>query len=53
MQPQFALVEVDGGFVVEKFDAKHHISPFGWSYPNVSLFDHVDEVSHLRDQILN
>ena len=52
-QPLYALVEVEGGFHVEPFRHKRHITRHGWAYPGVNLFRDMEEVAHLRDQILN
>ena len=52
-EPKFALVEVDGGFLVEKFDAQKHLCKHGWTFHNVNLFCSMEEVSHLRSEILN
>lgn len=52
--PRYALVEVEGGFVVEPFDRSRHISPkWGWAGANVHLFSDRRDVEHLREQILN
>ena len=52
-EPRYALVEVEGGFVVEDFDASKHLCSQGWSYPGVSLFESMEDVLHLRNEILN
>ena len=52
-EPKFALVQIDGGFLVEKFDAQKHLCKFGWTFPNVNLFCRREEVAHLRSEILN
>ena len=52
-KPKFAIVEVEGGFLVEKFDAQKHLCKFGWTFPNVNLFSEMEEVAHLRSEILN
>ncbi len=51
-EPTYALVEVEGGFKVERFNPLDHC-PRGWALPSVHLFTEVGDVSHLRDQILN
>lgn len=51
--PKFALIEVEGGFIVEPFNGEKHLSPYGWSKAGVTLFSFREEVEHLRDQILN
>ena len=51
--PRFALVEVEGGLVVEEFDATRHLSSYGYTLPSVTLFVDREEVAHLRDLILN
>ena len=53
-EPKFALVQEEGEkFSVEKFDASKHLTPEGWSYPGISLFVDPEEVSHLREYIIN
>jgi hypothetical protein len=53
-EPKFALInEEDGLFTVEKFDAKVHLTEMGWSLPGITLFTNREEVSHLRDLIIN
>lgn len=52
-KPKFAIVEVENGFLVEKFDAQKHLCKFGWTFPNVNLFCSMEEISHLRSEILN
>ena len=52
-EPKFALIEQNGLFTVEKFDAKVHLTEYGWSFPGITLFTNPDEVSHLRDLIIN
>ena len=52
--PKFALVQVDGGFLVERFNPEIHLSKeYGWSRANVTLFSEMEEVAHLRSEILN
>jgi hypothetical protein len=51
--PAWALVDVEGGYIVEKFEPIRHMSIHGWSKSGVNLFFHREEVEHLRDQILN
>ena len=52
-EPRFALIEVEGGFVVERFDPDRHLSVHGWSRAGISLFEQREDVAHLRDLILN
>ena len=52
-EPKFALVEVEGGYVVEPFSKERHICEYGWTYNGVTLFSDPEDVEHLRDQILN
>lgn len=51
-EPKFALVEVEGGFIVEKFNAKEHLTEYG-TKAGVNLFSCREDVDHLRNQILN
>ena len=51
--PRFALIQIQEGFLVERFNSEKHLTSEGWSYPGIQLFVDPKEVEHLRDQILN
>lgn len=53
MEPNFALIAVDGGYIVETFNPKVHLCVHGWTFPDITLFQDISEVQHLRDEILN
>lgn len=53
-EAKYVLIQCgDNKYLVEKFDPKVHLCQEGWTFPNVSPFNEMSEVAHLRDLIIN